>query len=549
MKQFYLFTCMLVWMCTYPLHSQETLKPTPKQVWFVNGGSFGSVPTSLCVYDPSGDSSRLIDANIKEATSVQDMVIDGGFAYISADTYITRYNLSSGERTHELYTQDKEPETADGTGSATAGLNSKMLVYNSWLLVTRQGNWSDPEDGYNVRIYEKTDLSLVKKIPVSDQASDVVVSGDKAYVLINGGFMGTTSSVAIIDLKALVLEKEVNIQQKGLEVMSLIVKDDKIYGGKSGSELAVLIYDIINESSELIIYGDSQYDSSPLLKPMTGDTLLVKKESGFVLFNTNTNTAADEIVMPAPAENAGFVANGAAYDSEEQHYYVAYSVWGSKGVGLIYNSDFEAVGRFDSVGHSPEVIRISSPLPQNFSPTENQKQSDQTCKQGEEFQITLSGNLFSDPENDPVSVYLKNAGKYSEWLSFDPETGTLTGNYPVSEKDTVLTLTLLGIDPYGLSAESTFQLTLTGEQSSGIGSVKEQKALVYPNPVENGFRVELAAGERAVMQLFDLKGSLLLKKEIGNSEYTDISGYPSGRYVLRIEENNGTTSSQVIIKK
>ena len=170
---------------------QTTIKP--KQVVIVNGGQFGGKKGNVQIYDPGQDATVKL-ADFARAESVQDVETEGRYAYVSAEYDIIKYDLITGEEVAIRRTQDISSETADGQGTDGAGLNHKMTLYQDWLLATRQNSGTPPEDGYNVRVYNKEDLSLVKKIPVSTQASDVIVVGDSAFVALKRRFCGNLRS-------------------------------------------------------------------------------------------------------------------------------------------------------------------------------------------------------------------------------------------------------------------------------------------------------------------------------------------------------------------
>lgn len=83
---------------------------------------------------------------------------------------------------------------------------------------------------------------------------------------------------------------------------------------------------------------------------------------------------------------------------------------------------------------------------------------------------------------------------------------------------------------------------------SGINQLKdvaEQK--MFPNPASNNITI---SGEGSFsFSLFDISGKLLLKKSGFNSETIDISGFAEGVYLGRINDNNGSYTTKVIISR
>lgn len=445
---------------------------TQNSLVFVNGGQFMDInyPTMLLNYNPSTNETDTVDSYIAGATSVQDMLVDGNYAFVSADYYITRYDMETGIATDSVYTQDVSSTEADGTGTEGAGVNNKMAIYDNLLLATRQFSSAAPEDGYNVRIYNKGDLSLVKKIAVSDQATDIVVAGDTAYVMINGGFAGTTSSLAVIDMTTLTLNREIDLGEDGLGVMQMIVKDTLIYGirlasfmGSYGS--SIITYNIKTGAvNEYEYTAGISYDSSPLaIEPMFGDTIFVKKDLGYVAFNTKDNTFGENKYFEIPSyytQDLDHIGKGSAYDPENAKFYVAYAYWHGTGVGQIYNSASDSLGSFEGVGASPEVVKIYNLYEGNQTPLAQNEGLTYFVGETEEFEIPVPENMFSDNEDITPEVYLFNPAQY-DWLTYGKENKVLTGNYNQQLNDTIVTKVVLqGIDLQGSYVTDTITLNI-----------------------------------------------------------------------------------------
>ena len=468
---------------------------TQNRLIFVNGGQFMDVnyPTSLLRYNPAINKTDTIDNYIGGATSVQDMLVDGNYAFVSADYYITRYNLETGIATDSVYTQDVSSTTADGAGTDGAGVNQKMAVYNNLLLATRQFSSAAPQDGYNVRIYNKGDLSFVKKIAVSDQATDVVVVGDTAYVMINGGFAGTTSSLAVIDLTTLTLNREIDLGQDGLGVMQMMVKDSLIYGIRLASFMGafgsgIITYNIKTGAvNEYEYTAGISYDSSPLaVEPMFGDTIFVKKDLGYVAFNTKNNTFGTDKYFEIPSyysQDLDHIGKGSAYNPKDGKFYVAYAYWHGTGVGQIYNSASDSIGSFEGVGASPEVLKIADIYEGNSLPLAANEDLSYYVGETEEFEISVPENMFSDSEDLTPEVYLFNPAQYA-WLSFDKERKKLTGNYNQQLSDTIVAKVVLqAMDLQGAYVTDTITLNICSFDDApyAVGSIENISDYEYAN--------------------------------------------------------------------
>ena len=457
-----------------------------KKVLFVNGGQFMDLnhPTQLKSYLPATNTTETIDDYIAGATSAQDMVVDGNFAFVSADYFVTRYNIAKGIATDSIYTQDLSNTDCDGKGAEGAGVNNKMTLYKNMLLVSRQFSSAAPQDGYNVRVYNKGDLSLIKKIPVSDQATDIVIVSDTAYVMLNGGFAGTTSSLAVIDLKTLTLNREIKLGTDGtagLGVMQMQVKGNDIYfvrlpDFQNRFNSGVLTYNTLTGTiTEYEYDANTSYDSSPLsIEPMIGDTLFVKKDLGYVAFNTATATFGTDIHFPIPArmeQTSEYGAKGSVYDPEAKKYYVAYNYWhGVNGAGQIYDSNLDSIGYFEGVGPSPELMKVCNVYSQNAAPVESNP-VELAFKDVLNFNVTLPANIFTDLEDGIVNYYLYNPTSLPEGFTYDDETRRLTGKIdgPTNDKET-FSIDMQGIDRFGDFALATIKVVFFSDNPPVIAN-------------------------------------------------------------------------------
>ena len=453
---------------TVPFRYHEgDMQPANKKMLFVNGGVFGGTKgTELLAYDTQTKKTTPVGA--VDATSVQDMIVDGAFAYVAADNYITRFNTTGNEVVATKYCQDTTM-LDDGMGQSGSGLNNKMAVYRNWLLVTRQNSGAAPEDGYNVRVYNKTDLSLVTKVPVSDQATDIAVIDTMAYVMINGGWAGTTSSMAVINLNTLKLEKEVPMGEAGLNVSMLIPQDTVIYCIRRDNYTvtsAVLTFDVRTQTyTEKATNPPSSFSSAPAaIDPMTGDSIMLATETGFLAHNTKTGVTSTKEVMTTPVE--GITPMASTRDTATGEYYVAYGSWGGAGEGRIYHADFTSAGSFEGVAASPEAMAMSAALARNDAPqpkagkgVPNKFNLDETTTYSQGKSVWPSD--FTDTEGNIDNVYIKNWVPYTDMMTYNLRTtnsAQVTFRFPESLKgtlgeDSVVHIYAEVLDKYGANYE------------------------------------------------------------------------------------------------
>ena len=463
-------------ICQPFVYSAGDIQPADKRLLFVNGGVMGDKAqrTTLKAYNIVKKTTSTLYTF--DAHSVQDMSVDGAFAYVAAENHIARINTANGELSAIKYVQDTSLWD-DGKGKSSYGLNSKMAVYKNWLLVSRQNSRQAPEDGYNVRVYNKTDLSLVTKIPVSSQATDIAVVGTKAYVMITGGYGSKASSMAVLNLQTLRLEKEIPMGGQGVNAGMLIAKGNTLYAirGNNGTVAsAVLEFDTQTETFSQVETGlPVSYSSAPAaIDPMTGDSIMLASETGFVAYNTRSSETSDSEVMPTPTE--GLTPMASTRDAETGKYYVAYGAWAGNGEGRIYNADFSSAGTFDGVGASPEAMAIGPATGRNDAPRpkpDKVKTDVVSVFEYDAGKMTkfLYKRNFSDAEDNFDNVYIKNWSRYADWITPDLtyEGGAKTIiRFPSDmvdkiERDSTVHIYAEAIDKYGANyAFEAYTITL-----------------------------------------------------------------------------------------
>lgn len=77
--------------------------------------------------------------------------------------------------------------------------------------------------------------------------------------------------------------------------------------------------------------------------------------------------------------------------------------------------------------------------------------------------------------------------------------------------------------------------------------VEESKISVYPNPAENVLYVDSTDNIQSV-KVYNTTGSIVLSVNSLNGNSIDVSGLPSGMYVVRVQ-TEGNNYTQKVFKK
>ncbi|KQT20574.1 hypothetical protein ASG31_17555 [Chryseobacterium sp. Leaf404] len=145
-----------------------------------------------------------------------------------------------------------------------------------------------------------------------------------------------------------------------------------------------------------------------------------------------------------------------------------------------------------------------------------------------------------------VVAYLKKQTQFTETsmtnVSGKKFTHTITGQAIGSTINYAVKFAYAG----GLSVTNYFSYVVG--DSCGILGVEEfskTKEALYPNPVEAVLSLKLSE-EKHTITLYDFSGKKLVEKSVGKISELEMSNYPSGNYMIKIENAKGTRSHKII---
>ena len=523
-----------------------------KQIVFVNGGQFQSLNGNIQVYDPETNTTEKL-ADLDAANSVQDVEALGRYVYISADYYILKYDMATGAEVTRRYTQDRSQTEADGLGKDANGLNHSMTLYKNWLITTRQNSAAAPDDGYNVRIYNKQDLSLVKKIPVSTQAADVVVVGDSAFVLLNGGFQANAGKLAIIDLVNLERKEEYDFGTEGSGIMQTFVQGDNLYVLAQSKLLKYSIREHTHEAYDLPI-GHSDASSSPfgvgIIDGMLYSKLMDESwNKGFGRINLEDATIdkLDVFGMSTDPEivDNGYMLMASAYDREAERFYFTFGLWWGWGIGLIYDKEGNKVGSFENVQDSPERMVVSYGVT-NSSPYNAALLKTVDAPRDRETGIALS-EYFGDDDNESL-IYTWSTPDNSaipSWITL--KDGVLTAS-PAADAvlDTVMITITANDQYYDDPAVQTIEVIVRERIITGLPQEPVVQTL-YPNPVKDVLNVKVTVLP-AALYITDTRGNRVAEHVMTETAdaTVDLRALPTGLYVLTLRQGANVVRTKIV---
>lgn len=394
MKSFLLF--FLIWM-TVSVVAVLPGQQVTHRIIVANGGAYSNPDdfVTLTAYDPVSGSAENLTAIFTQ--SVQGLLVHDGIAFVAAQDSLARVNIDSGEVEAVV---------------ALPGVN-KFAVFENMLIISRQF----PVSSEFVQVRDIVDLTLIKSFPeVSDEAWEIIVVGDRAYVSIAGGWASTEGKMAIIDLANLAFVEEINFGSEAAGIGPVFQENDFLifvcktpWGGSSGS---IIKYEIISGNYEVhqipAAIGKAAGIHNGLIY------LVMNGNIGTI--NLGTMSVEDALFIQNPFSTLDITA--LCIDSINQHIYVNYSYWiAPDGQGMIYDFDGAQVGSYP-VGISAEDVAVDYRNPTNL-----QKHPSTLVK------IEIYPNPCTDylvisdiPASAKILVYDFNAKKMFEFFHHDKST-------------------------------------------------------------------------------------------------------------------------------
>ncbi len=176
-------------------------------------------------------------------------------------------------------------------------------------------------------------------------------------------------------------------------------------------------------------------------------------------------------------------------------------------------------------------------------------------------QITISGGTtIADSVNsglvvdDCGNVYVGSA--YNIYV-YDPTLSTLINTIPVPGKvfDLAFGKNNQLIACGGTTQKKVFLSSVVVPPCSGPctnhinRSDKNYEVIIYPNPAEEQFTVEIAQGKEQTLQVFDISGRLVLSQKINGPTKINAVDFENGIYTLKIKSDSGIINKKLIITR
>lgn len=308
--------------------------PYLKEVLILNGGQFGNPQedVTLLGFDPATGNTRVSDTI--HTQSIQDLVIEGGYAYIAAQDSIVKIQLSDFSRV----------ATVAFPGPSTYTLE----IYNDQLLV---GNWYSQNDS-NLYVFDKNDLTLDYIVPqIEKGVKDIAIIGDTAYLSQNfedASYSDSAGYLSLVYLPTGTFVKNVpgdNVSDIG----KLFPFAGGIIGIGSATDMASF-YDPIDGSLGINPIGVDVAGGYGSVLQLVGDTMFGIYDGKLGSINVTNGSMINSNIIDT-------LITAFAYDTLNQRFYVTQTDYATFTRGIVFDNTGAAVDTF-KVGYSPESVKL-----------------------------------------------------------------------------------------------------------------------------------------------------------------------------------------------
>ena len=362
------------------------------QVLILNEGRYdyttGEIETPVTIgsYDPVTNNYSVVDT-IEGARFASDMIINGDYFYIAADTQLLKYDLN----TYELL-----------ASQLVTGVRN-ILIVNDNLFVSR-GEYGVIFDSY-FQIYSKSDLTFISELDTTEgpkwTTQNMVHTDNKLYVAINNGFEwgNEKSLIGVLDLSTLSYLEEIDLGSDATNPDNMMITDDYIYtvNNKNWSGASFSKVDLSTHSSTTINVSD--------VSTGCGTSCLRGDKINFQISMDSVLLEWDPATLLSSGNPLGINQNfyELAYDEVNNYLYASETDYSTYGKVHIYDADNNLVSEFDC-GVSPGTIVFDV---RNTTSIEdysfNQTQDD--------VFFDLFGRKINQIENQPKGVYIRSGKK------------------------------------------------------------------------------------------------------------------------------------------
>jgi hypothetical protein len=424
---FLLTLALLVFACDILVRAQENT--TARQEIVAIGGKFEGPPYTDYVTIESYDLSTLMVTvfNTIYTQSVQDVLISGNHAYVTAQDSVVMYNIDSYQRISAV---------------KDSGVN-KMAIYNNRLIVTKQ--W--PIGRFRVEVLDASNLSLIAFVDgIPGDCEGLTVYGDHAYVASDSGYQGVEGRLAVINTANWTLDTIVNFGSSAVGIYSVYSYAGYIYcvnrtpygGGNIGSITRYEPSTGLFTTRSLGVNVGQGYG-------IAGNLFYIGMNNSIGSYNLDTQTIVDTTIIKYFGSSGDVGINSAAVDYINSKFYVNLGDRSSFGVGVVYSLAGDSLTSY-TTGLNSDACAIDFRTPAGVVNASTTGDGISVCP---------------NPADDFIIISLSNAASLKEIKILDL-TGRIIETRPVQKGENHVRLGVLNY-PSGL-----YLISFTDDQGTKV---------------------------------------------------------------------------------
>jgi hypothetical protein len=397
------------------------------QVYVLNEGHFNYQtntivkPVTLGSYNPVTQVYKTIDS-LGGMRFASDMVIDGDFLYVAADTKIFKYNKLTNQRVGTIN---------------LPGVRGLGVAQNR--LIATRGEYLTTYPSY-LHVYDATTLQLISAIDTVSgpkwASQDIVIDGTKAYIAVNNAYVigHEKGFIGILNLNALTYGNEIDLGPNGKNPdnlmktgNTLVTVNNKSWDGTSISRIQLAGNSIVTStiSSATTGCGTSCIRDGNIIYQLASATTLNEWN---VLTMTNVGPLAnlslnyyeiaeDKINHLFYASNTNFLTFGKVFIYNQANVEVTHFDVGVSPGTIIFDVRSASTASMEELEHALSIY----PNPSNGSITVK------TASKGTLFVSTLVGqDVYSAPITNEATLDLGHVGAGTYLVRLSLENGIST---------------------------------------------------------------------------------------------------------------------------
>jgi hypothetical protein len=378
MKQnfhFVLLLILLVLSSNVLIHAQGNT--TAKQEIVANGGRFETSPpySDYVTVESLNLSTMAVTVfNTIYTQSVQDVLINNNYAYVTAQDSIVLYNIDTYQRIAAI---------------ADSGVN-QMALYNNNLIVTKQY----PISRFRVEVLDANTLGLLAFVDgIPGDCMGACVYGDHVYVAVDSGYAGTQGRLAIINTSNWTLDTVINFGRPAVGIYSVYQYGGYIYtvnstpyGGGNVGSITKFNPGYYTFTTNTIGFALGQGYG------IDGNLLYLGVGTGLGAYNLDTQILQDTSIVHYSGQTGSAEIHSVGVDYVNNKFYINLGNRTSFGLGVVFSFAGDSLTTY-SDGINPDACAIDFRTPAGVAGKGS-------------MQEALS--VYPNPANDFISINLNS---------------------------------------------------------------------------------------------------------------------------------------------